>query len=59
MSALLVPSTFEITRLLILKTLLLAAELVTIAVALVPTACTAVLPIIVVTFTILGADITF
>jgi hypothetical protein len=55
MSAALVPSMFATYSALILNTLPLAAELVTIAVADVPTACTAVLPVIVATFTMFGA----
>jgi len=53
------PSTFEIKIVLTLKTLPDAAELVTIAVALVPIAWTAVFPVIVPTETILGAAIDF
>jgi hypothetical protein len=52
-----VPSTFDTYKAFTLNTLPLAAELVTIAVADVPTACTAVLPVIVATFTMLGAAI--
>jgi hypothetical protein len=59
MSAALVPSTFAIISELMRNTLLLAAPLVTIAVALVVTASTAVLPVIVVTFVKFGAAIYF
>jgi hypothetical protein len=55
MSALLVPSTLETYRALTFNTLLDAAEFVTIAVAEVVTARTAVFPVMVVTFTIFGA----
>ena len=57
MSAADVPSMFETTNEFILKTLPLAAELVTISVAIVDTFATAVLPFIVATFTIFGAAI--
>jgi|DEB0MinimDraft_6_1074348.scaffolds.fasta_scaffold04801_1 hypothetical protein len=53
------PSTFEIKSVLTLKTLPDAAELVTIAVALVPIAWTAVFPVIVPTETMLGAAINY
>jgi hypothetical protein len=56
-SAAFVPSTLETYKALTLNTLPLEPEFVTIAVAEVVTARTAVLPVIVTTFTIFGAAI--
>ena len=53
------PSTFAMSSVLTLKTLPDDAELVTIAVALVPIAWTAVFPVIVPTETIFGAAINY